>query len=84
MAENRNKTNREEPIRDDLRQKDAAGKDSTRIGSTYDDVTAKEWKPGDGAHHRTENPEAINGGIQTGTGGNGGDITDKKSLGGER
>lgn len=82
MEENRN--NREEPIRDDLRQKDEGGKNSTRIGSTYDDVTAKEWKIGDGAHHRTENPEAINGGKQTGTGGNGGDITDEKSLGGDR
>jgi hypothetical protein len=76
MDENKSAGNRQEPIRDDLRQKDEGGKDSTRIGSTYDDVTAKEWKPGDGAHHRTENPEAIDGGIQTGTGGNGGDLAD--------
>lgn len=70
MEENRN---RQEPIRDDLRQRDEDGKESTRTGSTYDDVTAGEWKPGDADHHRTENPEATSG-IQSGTGGNGGDL----------
>lgn len=56
-----NSKNRQEPLRDDLRQKDAGGKDSTRIGSTYDDVNEKEWKPGDAAHHHRENPEAAGG-----------------------
>ena len=79
--ENKNFGNRQEPIRDDSRQKDESGKDSTRIGSTYDDVNATEWKPGDRAHHRTNNTEALNGGIPSGTGGNGGDLADGKNPG---
>jgi hypothetical protein len=73
MNENKNERSRQEPIRDDLRQKDEGGKDSTRIGSTFDDVAAREWKPGDADHHLTENPEATSG-IQSGTGGNDGDL----------
>ena len=78
MEENNKGTqqNSQDEIRDDLRQKDEGGKDSTRTGSTNSDVLTSEWKPGDAEHHRTENPEA-HGGIDSGTAGKGGDYVDR-------
>lgn len=64
-----NNHRKDEVRRDDLRQKDEGGKDATRTGGTGGDMQAGEWKPGDEAHHRTENPDT---GSSTGNGTNAG------------
>lgn len=63
--------------RDDLRQKDEDGIESTRTGSTGGDVQATEWKPGGEEQQVSKDPHA---GSYTGKGtnaGNGGDYTDR-------
>ncbi|RPD48121.1 hypothetical protein [Paracnuella aquatica] len=63
--------------RDDLRQKNEDGVESTRTGSTGGDIQATEWTPGGDAQKVSEDPHA---GSYTGKGtnaGNGGDYTDR-------
>ena len=74
MADKNNQRN-DDVRRDDLRQKNEDGYESTRTGSTGGDINSGEWKPGDEASKVVENPNA---GSFTGKGtnaGNGGDYT---------
>lgn len=63
--------------RDDLRQKNEDGIESTRTGSTGGDIHATEWKSGDEAHKTTEDPNAGSFTGKSTNAGNGGDYTDR-------